>query len=138
MIAKRRALLVAAAGLVVALAIVPLVIYLRSSGRVFVGPGCDASGKATQPLTLDGPLCAVVQLDEPLRGKAVIEVTVSRRVEGSWLSVNTLAWRAEDHDDQLYFRTPQLARLVGKQPGTYRLGFAREGRLLAEARFVVP
>jgi len=133
---KKRVAVLAGAALVAGALIVPLAVYLRSPGRVFVGAACDSRHPSARAVSLGGPLCAVVLLDQPLVSHAVIDVEVSRRDEsGAWRGVATIAWRAEAHDDEIVFRAPHLDRLIGDRPGTYRIAFAREGHPIADATF---
>jgi hypothetical protein len=136
---KRRRRLVLGLGVMIAVVAIGFIgRYAAEKGQVFVARRCDSGGKQIDSVLRHGEQCCfALLLDDALKGKHEVEMTVSHLGEDGPRVTAVHSWSLKNNYDQVLFSAKDMKEIAQGRAGRFNVAFRIEGDVVGERDFDV-
>lgn len=128
-------------GLAAAVAVVLtgfLASYAAQKGQVFVARRCDSGGEKVDSVMRHGEQCCfALILDDALKGKHEVEMTVSHLAADGPHVTAVHSWSLKNNYDQVLFSAKDMKEIAQGRAGRFNVSFRIEGDVVGERDFDV-
>jgi hypothetical protein len=112
--------------------------YAAEKGQVFVARRCDSGGERIDSVLRHGEQCCfALLLDDALKGKHEVEMTVSHLTADGPQVTAVHSWSLKNNYDQVLFSAKDMKVVAQGRTGRFNVSFRIEGDVVGERDFDV-